>query len=426
MDRSRPSAAHRATAVRTAGSAALDLLPPAEAGERGDLAAAARARRTVSEVTVLRQPQDGRRVRRGPPSGAAADADFGNRGSLSQAAPESPGAGSPDLPIPVARRGDRAAQPGLVDRYYLYSDAWRLSLPGRRDGLVQPLRAELGTLQYYGDWLLPGRAGRRVSLRPARNLELRSGLAVYLSRLSGSAETAWNLDQHGWPRPCARQRVHRTAVAQLEVRADLSGRLCQRPGTVPGAGKLLPLLQSPASAPGARLSDASQPVPAPVQKEEVIVMMGALPPNPRDLPLLFSRMDAFRFTRYGDCRTIDLLARRIGQRGDATRAPMQVRNGRRPHGRLLAQQPAALSKDCRFFVQPTRTTSQDGVYDRQSGHSCDVANHMVQLKVHLVQRLLHVLDVGCRHLHQTLPMPQQRTDRADFLLRPIRGPQQTD
>jgi hypothetical protein len=86
-------------------------------------------------------------------------------------------------------------------------------------------------------------------------------------------------------------------------------------------------------------------------------MMGALPPNPRDLPLLFSRMDAFRFTRYGDCRTIDLLARRTGQRGDATRAPMQVRNGWRPHGRLLAQQPAALSKDCRFFVQPTRTTS---------------------------------------------------------------------
>jgi hypothetical protein len=87
-------------------------------------------------------------------------------------------------------------------------------------------------------------------------------------------------------------------------------------------------------------------------------MMGdAVPHAPWDLPLLFSRMDAFRFTRCGDCRTIDLLARRIGQRGDATRAPMQVRNGRRPHGRLLVQQPAALSKDCRFFVQPTRTTS---------------------------------------------------------------------
>jgi hypothetical protein len=37
---------------------------------------------------------------------------------------------------------------------------------------------------------------------------------------------------------------------------------------------------------------------------------------------------------------------------------MQVRNGWRPHGRLLDHQPAALSKDGRFFVQPTGTTSQ--------------------------------------------------------------------
>src|SRR5271163_920211 len=358
MDRFTPSPPQHSTAVRTAGRAALDLLPPAAAGERGEPALAAPARPVVHETPVLRQSQDGRGVRRGPPSRAAADAHVGNRSSLSQAALEPSCSRPPDLSIPVARRGDRAPQPGLVDRYYLYSDAWRLSVSGRGDGLVQPLRAQLGAVQYDGNRLLPGRARRRVPLRPARNPELRSRLAVHLSRLSGSAETAWDLDQHGWPRPRARQRVHRTAVAQFEVRTDLSGRLRQRPGTVPGAGELFPLLQSPASAPGARLSDAGQPFPVPVQKEEVIVMMGALPPSPRDLPLLFSRMEVFRFTRCGDCRTIDLLARRIGPRGDATRAPMQVRNGRRPQGRLLVQQPAALSKDCRFFVQPTRTTSE--------------------------------------------------------------------
>src|ERR1700674_1088132 len=122
MDRSRSSAAHRATAVRTAGGAALNLLPPASAGECGELAAAARARRTVSEVAVLRQPQDGCRVRRGAPSRPAADAHFGNRGSLSQAAPESPGSWPPDLPVLVARRGDRAPQPSLEHRYYVHSD----------------------------------------------------------------------------------------------------------------------------------------------------------------------------------------------------------------------------------------------------------------------------------------------------------------
>jgi hypothetical protein len=68
-------------------------------------------------------------------------------------------------------------------------------------------------------------------------------------------------------------------------------------------------------------------------------------------------MDAFRFTRSGACRPIDLLARKIGQRRDAIRAPMQVRNGRRPHGRLLGQ-PAAPSKNGRVFVQPMGSTSQ--------------------------------------------------------------------
>src|ERR1700722_3592237 len=215
MGRSRSSAPQHSTAVRTAGSAALDLLPPASAGEREEPPAVARARRTVSEVAVLRQPQDGCRVRRGPSSRPAADAHIGNRSSLSQTAPESPGSRPPDLSIPVARRGDRAPQPGLVDRYYLYSDAWRLALPGRRDGLVQPVCTQLGTIQHDGNRLLPGRARRRVPLRPAQNMELRSGLAVYFGRLSGSAPTAGNLDQHGWPRPRARQRVHRTAVAQF-------------------------------------------------------------------------------------------------------------------------------------------------------------------------------------------------------------------
>jgi len=51
---------------------------------------------------------------------------------------------------------------------------------------------------------------------------------------------------------------------------------------------------------------------------------------------------------------------------------------------------------------------QNGVYDCQACYSRDVADDMVQLQVHLVQRLLHVLDVGRCHLHQALPMPQQR------------------
>src|SRR5580704_13363803 len=88
-------------------------------------------------------------------------------------------------------------------------------------------------------------------------------------------------------------RCSSKSVAQLEVRTDLPGGLRQRPGSVRRAGKLLPLLPSPASAPGARSSDAGTSVPAQVQKEEVTILMGdAVPQTPWDLPLLFSRMDA--------------------------------------------------------------------------------------------------------------------------------------
>lgn len=69
----------------------------------------------------------------------------------------------------------------LEHRYYLHSDAGQLPLPGRGGGLVQPLRAQLGAVQYNGNRLLPGGAGRCVPLRPARNLELRSGFAVHLA-----------------------------------------------------------------------------------------------------------------------------------------------------------------------------------------------------------------------------------------------------
>src|SRR5579864_3937646 len=356
MDRSPSSAPQHPTAVRTAGSAALDLLPPAAAGERGESTPAPPTRPVVLEAPVLRQPQDGRRAGGKPQTYPAPDAHSGYRSPLPQTQLEPSGAGSPDLPVPAARRGNPAAQPRLEHRYYLHSDAWRVSLPGRGDGLVQPLRPELGTLQHPGDRLLPGGAGCRVPLRPARNLELRSGRAVHFGRLPGSAQEARDLHQHGRPRTRARQRVHRTAVALAQVRADLSRRLRHRSRSVPGPGELLPLLQSPASASGARLSDTGGSVPGQSHKEEVTFLMGALPPNPRDLAQFSARMDAFLFTENSTCRTIEMLDRRVGQRRDATRAPIQARNGWRPHGRRLGQ-PAAPSKDCRNFVQTMGSTS---------------------------------------------------------------------
>ena len=69
----------------------------------------------------------------------------------------------------------------------------------------------------------------------------------------------------------------------------------------------------------------------------------------------------FCFTANGTCRTIERPDRRIGQRRDATRAPIQARNGWRPHGRRLGQ-PASPSKDGRNFVQTMGSTSYNLAY----------------------------------------------------------------
>src|SRR6266852_5401332 len=184
MDRSPSSAPHRPTAVRTAGSAALDLLLPAAAGKRGEPPSAPPTRPLVPEAPVLRQPQNGRRAGSESQAHAAPDAHSGHRSPLPQTELEPPGAGSPDLPVPAARRGNPPAQPRLEYLYYLHSDAGWLSVPGRGNGLVQPLRTQLGTLQYDGNQLLPGGAGR-----------VRSGLAVHLGRFPRSSQEARDRDQ---------------------------------------------------------------------------------------------------------------------------------------------------------------------------------------------------------------------------------------
>src|ERR1700733_8120735 len=50
----------------------------------------------------------------------------------------------------------------------------------------------------------------------------------------------------------------------------------------------------------------------------------------------------FSLLHTGTCRTIEMLDRNIGQRRDATRAPIQARNGWRPSGRLLVSPPLHL------------------------------------------------------------------------------------
>ena len=77
-----------------------------------------------------------------------------------------------------------------------------------------------------------------------------------------------------------------------------------------------------------------------VQKEKVIVMMGDSAPKPPGIYRCFlPEWMIFALLEIGTCRTMERLDRRIGQRRDATRAPIQARNGWRPSGRLLVSPP---------------------------------------------------------------------------------------
>jgi hypothetical protein len=62
----------------------------------------------------------------------------------------------------------------------------------------------------------------------------------------------------------------------------------------------------------------------------------------------------------------------------------------------------------------------------ESGRAGYIADHMMQLEIHLVQRLLHVLHVVARQFDQAVPVPQQRAHRAHLRGWAKRCPQQPD
>src|SRR5262249_35355894 len=69
---------------------------------------------------------------------------------LSQTPAQSAASGASDLSILVTRRADHASEPSLEYGYSLYPIAWRLCLPGRGDGLVQPVWAVMGGVNHHG------------------------------------------------------------------------------------------------------------------------------------------------------------------------------------------------------------------------------------------------------------------------------------
>src|SRR6185437_15949425 len=140
-DRTRTPAPVDRTAMRTGIDRPLHVLPRAGTGDGGEPAADAAARRAVPGNAVVWIAADDAASapsgsRRRPQAGAAADGHDGSGTNLPAAADHGSASRAPDLPVSAARSRGRSAEPGLVRGYHLHSDASRLPLSGRGDGLV--------------------------------------------------------------------------------------------------------------------------------------------------------------------------------------------------------------------------------------------------------------------------------------------------
>jgi len=154
----------------------------------------AQDRRAVAADAVLWQPEDGEAVWHRSRTCEAADAD---RGYLPLAASVPSGAGAPDLPVFAAKRGDRAARPGVVERDHVRAHAAGLDVPDGGDGLVQPSRAFVASAEHAGWAVLPGGLGRSPLRRAAGDFQHRPAGAIHARSVYGPLGGGGRGGEHG-------------------------------------------------------------------------------------------------------------------------------------------------------------------------------------------------------------------------------------
>ncbi len=110
-----------------------------------------------------------------PQASPAADAVDGNRGDLPAAADHTPGDGTPDLSVfaDKCRRGP--FQPGVEQQYHIHSAMERIFVSGGGDGLVQPLRNLVATVEHARLQVLPGGTRRRLADGLSKDFQYRPG-----------------------------------------------------------------------------------------------------------------------------------------------------------------------------------------------------------------------------------------------------------
>jgi len=81
---------------------------------------------------------------------------------------------------------------------------------------------------------------------------------------------------------------------------------------------------------------------------------------------------------------------------------LPIVSDQRPANSLFRRLDAQIAQRCQGHR--VALTRQDGADDAHAGGASDVGDDVVQLQVHLHQRLLHVLDMGGRVVKQAFPL----------------------
>ena len=201
MDRTLKRQHHHRSSVRAVGIVPLEFVLRAEGIQSTESAADAIDRRAIHPTTVFRLAEDYRLALQARPSGEsqasrAADAGDGASSDLSQAPAFSARTGSSNLSVLASRTESGAARPGLEHRHHVHSIGAGIRLFGGNYGLVQPLRAGLGSINDVGYKLLRFSvrmgAGRR---RSTRDLQHRPRRAVHQHPVHRTAHQSFDPDQ---------------------------------------------------------------------------------------------------------------------------------------------------------------------------------------------------------------------------------------
>src|ERR1019366_2888103 len=263
MDYSQTSSLVGAAAVPTAGPGSGQLLLSSRAGVGGQSALHAIAGSGIYRSSLLRSAEDDGLVAtagacRGAQAGAAPAPCDGADGGVSEAAFEPQSIGLPALSVSVEGPGHRAPQPSLEHRHHLHPAAGWICFLGGDPGLVQPLCARLGTIDYVGSRLLCGGPGASVSDATPGDLQQRPGRAIHQRSVPGTVAGGPSALEHGWARPGIRQYLRGTALAQRQVRGGLPQGLPRRRRGPRRTPAVFSLLQREASSSSAGLSHAAQ------------------------------------------------------------------------------------------------------------------------------------------------------------------------